>query len=265
MSVLRFVISTSSDAVQWRHCHVAGNRVISVSLCSEPASLMSVTVVIVKSYSSIQVESRVIGSQVQVKSFSSFSQASLKYLNLRLESRVWKILYLHIVLTAVQDEIATGFSMSRDTEDNSGTLHPSSECLCWTQVMRTYSQGLKPPYMSEGDSMACSPAEETPPQQCVQRGEGEVPETASSGLSHSGRKPGLHHPAEVISDYNWTGIRQPDRLARTCPVPAIHSLFRGIQAVPFLLWTFVCFRVLLIDWGVCLFHLAYQCEAVAEH
>lgn len=101
--------------------------------------------------------------------------------------------------------------------------------------------------------------------ECVQRGGGEVPETASSGLSHSGRKPGLHHPAEVISDYNWTGIRQLDRLARTCPVPAIHSLFRGLQAVPFLLWTFVWFRNVLIDWGVCLFHSAYQCEAVADH
>lgn len=134
-----------------------------------------------------------------------------------------------------------------------------------------HTQGLKPPCMSEGDRVACSPAEETPPQHWgnVFRGGGEVPETASSGLSHSGRKPGLHHPAEVISDYNWTGLRQPDRLAWTCPVPAIHSLFRGIQAVPlwFLLWflLFVWFRNVLIDWGVCLFHSAYQCEAVADH
>lgn len=49
---------------------------------------------------------------------------------------------------------------------------------------------------------------------------------ANSGLTHPSRKPGLHHPAEVISDYNWTGLSQPGRRAGSCPVPVIHSLFR---------------------------------------
>lgn len=52
--------------------------------------------------------------------------------------------------------------MSHDAEDN---ILWYAESELWVLMPHSYVHilGLKPSYMSEGDSMACSPAEETPP------------------------------------------------------------------------------------------------------